>query len=429
MVQSAVITGTVLAENGQPLLVHDQPSRISLLTYLYDRQGDRKLDRAPGVSYPSSFGAPAVDINDRGEYRFYDVPPGEYYLATAPLYTEAGDFVAPVYYPGTTNRAQAEPIRVEAGGNVRLPTLIVRPVKMTHVRFRPVMSDAVIEGRRNVFIDYGNVSSFEFAASDKVITRSVLPGHYDFFMALGTPSMDRVVYGVAAVDVPDKDVEIDVILKGGYHVAGSLTIEDQAGNRTVLKNIDTSASIHCNLLQRQTSFQSGRPCIGSDFAPGVYRLDISELPQDAFVKSVRLNGANALGKDIQLDRDSTLEIEVLAPGGSVEGKVTDGNGVAIPDAIVGLVPDSPFRHGPYLYRSVTSDINGHFELRGITPGSYHVFSWYELEGEAYRNEDFLKDFEDKGIGLRIERGQRLSVEVPVLCHQADSACPPSQKDK
>jgi hypothetical protein len=55
------------------------------------------------------------------------------------------------------------------------------------------------------------------------------------------------------------------------------------------------------------------------------------------------------------------------------------------------------------YRFVTADIDGRFELRGIAPGAYHVFAWPDIEAGAYRNADFMKQYEDRGQALRINR--------------------------
>jgi hypothetical protein len=38
----------------------------------------------------------------------------------------------------------------------------------------------------------------------------------------------------------------------------------------------------------------------------------------------------------------------------------------------------------------------------------------ELEGAAYRNADFMKQFEDGGKAVRIERPERISVDITAL---------------
>jgi hypothetical protein len=52
-----------------------------------------------------------------------------------------------------------------------------------------------------------------------------------------------------------------------------------------------------------------------------------------------------------------------------------------------------------------------FELRGIRPGSYHLFAWSVLEGAGYRNAEFMKDFEDRGKPIEIQKGNPISVNL------------------
>jgi hypothetical protein len=61
-------------------------------------------------------------------------------------------------------------------------------------------------------------------------------------------------------------------------------------------------------------------------------------------------------------------------------------------------------------RSVVTDSEGRFEIHGIAPGSYKLFAWPELEGAAYRNAEFMKEFEERGKPVKIEKGPQLTVD-------------------
>src|SRR5207249_2423377 len=70
-----------------------------------------------------------VNTDDRGEYRFEDVPPGDYYVraayGSAPATQVPGTLVvrannvAPIYYPGVTSSDEAQVIRITAGADVQ----------------------------------------------------------------------------------------------------------------------------------------------------------------------------------------------------------------------------------------------------------------------------------------------------------------------
>jgi hypothetical protein len=94
--------------------------------------------------------------------------------------------------------------------------------------------------------------------------------------------------------------------------------------------------------------------------------------------------------------------------------VRDAAGNTVLGAVVAIVPDEPRRGAGPLYRSVVSDPNGRFEIHGIAPGYYKLFAWPELEGAAFRNAQFMKDFEGRGKPTKIEKGTRVSIDLTTL---------------
>jgi hypothetical protein len=85
--------------------------------------------------------------------------------------------------------------------------------------------------------------------------------------------------------------------------------------------------------------------------------------------------------------------------------------------VVAILPDPPLRAAGPLYRASQTDVNGKFTLRGISPGSYRLFAWSEIDGAAYRNAEFMKAFEERGTPVRIENGQRLSLDITALTRE------------
>ncbi len=121
-----------------------------------------------------------------------------------------------------------------------------------------------------------------------------------------------------------------------------------------------------------------------------------------------------LSEGLNIVGDTEWEIVLEAPGGIAQGVVRDAAGNPVLGAVVAVVPDKPRRAAGPLYRSVVSDPNGQFEIHGIAPGSYKLFAWPELDGAAYRNAEFMKDFEERGIPAKIEKGARVSIGLTTL---------------
>jgi hypothetical protein len=83
----------------------------------------------------------------------------------------------------------------------------------------------------------------------------------------------------------------------------------------------------------------------------------------------------------------------------------------LPFAVVAVVPDTPYRATPLRFRSVVTDSDGQYEIHGIAPGSYKLFAWTELEGAAYLNAEFMKEFEDRGKVVKAEKGAHLETDL------------------
>jgi hypothetical protein len=79
-----------------------------------------------------------------------------------------------------------------------------------------------------------------------------------------------------------------------------------------------------------------------------------------------------------------------------------------------LVPDEAHRGSKRLYKSVSTDQYGRFELRAIVPGDYKLFSWEEVESGSWEDPEFLKDFEKQGEKISLQEGEQKTVNVTAI---------------
>lgn len=99
---------------------------------------------------------------------------------------------------------------------------------------------------------------------------------------------------------------------------------------------------------------------------------------------------------------------------NVRGSVADVDNLPAVGVWVILVPDEARRSSRRLYKSTSTDQYGRFELRGIAPGDYKLFSWEEVESEAWEDPDFLKDFEKQGEKISLQEGDQKTVNVTAI---------------
>jgi hypothetical protein len=153
-----------------------------------------------------------------------------------------------------------------------------------------------------------------------------------------------------------------------------------------------------------------------DVSEGAYRLSVSGQSRDCFVKSVRYGTTEALddGFIVRRGTDATLEVALSSRGAHIQGTVADADHLPAAGVWVVLVPDEARRSQSRLYEARTTDQYGHFDLRGITPGNYKLFSWEEVEQGAWEDPEFLKSFEDKGEKIVVQEGDSKSIDLVTI---------------
>jgi len=419
MVPAAVITGKVLDVDGKPYPA--LRGSVSLMRYTYDENGNRQLATIPWILYGTNV---VARMDDQGTYRIYGLQPGDYYVS-------GGGGGSHYFYPGTPNKDAAKPVHVNAGDELHLETIVLPAQKSlaVHFLFSGPDGNALMVGPSNLmlitndgggFIALSGISRPETqvpALADR--TFSLVSGHYEFMVGLiGRPSspglVGDILFGPADINLGSTEMDIPVKMAPGLRVTGSISILDSAGKET------GTAGLYCKLnsngahIESTGASSSNTGCLGSQFSAGAYQLEMTGMPPDAYVESTLANGKDIFANGLLLNADTELKIVIRTMGSTLDGEVKDSAGQRISDAIVALVPDAPLRAGGPLYRSGVSDINGKYQLRGIAPGAYHLFAWSELEGAAYRNADFLKDFEARGKPTQIEKNSHSSLDLTAL---------------
>ena len=101
-------------------------------------------------------------------------------------------------------------------------------------------------------------------------------------------------------------------------------------------------------------------------------------------------------------------------GARVQGQVLSQDDLPVVGAWVVVIPEEEKRKFLRLYKSGLTDQYGHFEIRGLAPGKYKVFSWESVEEQAWEDSDFLKEYEDKGKEIEVVDGDQDSLELKPL---------------
>ena len=72
------------------------------------------------------------------------------------------------------------------------------------------------------------------------------------------------------------------------------------------------------------------------------------------------------------------------------------------------------RDRPELYKTATTDQNGRFVMRGITPGGYRAYSWEAIEANAWYDHEVLSQNEAQCKPIRIQESSKETVDLKII---------------
>jgi hypothetical protein len=428
MVPGAVISGRITDEDGDPV----SDVQVGAMRRSF-RKGKRTFETQG-----------AADTNDLGEFRLYGLAKGRYFIRaqihqdwqpTLPS-SSGGDSgsspqtgYAPVYYPGTSDQSRAASIEVAPGQEVPAVDFTLIPTRTFRVRGHAF--DAVLgQPAKNCMIflvrhdpnmsGYNgregqtecNNGGFEFS--------DVVPGSYNLVVILSGSGKYRSAR--AAVDVDNTNVDdVRMVVGAPTELTGRVLVEGH-------ESLDLS-EVQLYLNDPEQDFNGGAGAIvkpdGSltfeSVPEGTFQVRAwgrwSGFSPDFYLKSARANGEDILEKGLTIGTGSArgpLEIVLSSAGTRIEGTVTGENDLPSAGVVVALVPEEERRHQYRLYKDTTTDQYGKFIIRGVAPGAYKLFSWNEVENNAWEDSDFLAPFESKGTKITAEENGHVAVQLKLI---------------
>jgi protocatechuate 3,4-dioxygenase beta subunit len=423
LIPSAVIAGKIMDEDGQPL----PWVMVSAMREVYV-DGKHKL----------SMEATAI-TNDLGEYRLFGLRPAHYFVSAH--YTPGGRWFGEgnnfkdlgeskgdrgyvtTYYPGSTDPAKATSIAVKGGEELSSMDMLLQQVGVFKIRGRVYNSVTHHSGNNDVYLNlvpknsrllWGFPNGASAQKDGTFEFHDVLSGSYTlsvYWFDEGKNYTSRQTIEVFNADVDGLTLTIapGVTIEGELDWEGNPSVEQEELKVVATGETGDYWGADARVLANGTF-------ILKDVPDGTYHLEVSGISQDCYVKTVRYGTSDATqdGFTVHRGNDAALEVTVSSRGARVKGSVADADGLPAAGVWVVLIPEERHRAEFRLYKSKTSDQHGEFELRGIAPGDYKIFSWDEVESNAWQDPEFLKPFEAKGERISLQEGAEKTVNLTVF---------------
>ena len=461
MPRGGAITGVVLDRNNQPAAGQGVTALRHALV-----NGERRL-----VS-----GAPGAVTDDRGAYRIWGLPPGDYIVsASGPgiagaelILTSDADVrhaaaanrrtappppravaLATTYYPDATSAAQAGIVTLRTGeerggvdltlqmvptarieGTVSLPAGTAPPGTEVHLIAMGRNTDPGLPLLMPRTSRVGAEGMFSFA--------NVSPGQYTVLARGSQPiaNADGTAAGPSQIVWASTEIRVD-----GEHIAGlhlslepGLTISGQVRfDGTTLRPPANLKSIRVSAVpadtQRNVNFAPAAVTVGPDgrflmpgATPGRYRLTASfpgsGRPGGWLLKSVIVGGQDSLDAPFTLQPNQhVLDATIIFTDrlAQVSGTLRDAAGVAAADHTVVLFPAETSLWVPQSRRiqGVRPAADGGYLVRNLPAGTYLVAAVDDVEPGEWFDPSFLQRLAPAALRSTIADGEHKEQDVRV----------------
>ncbi len=386
----------------------------------------------------------AAQTNSGGEYRFADLPAGDYKVMTRE-WVENESFVSvpsrqmtgypPVYYPNELDLATAAPIHIAAGETAQVDlNLHAQPYYQVSI---PVMNVPHGTGLNVTVGDEDGSSGFSlgFNPQTQKIEGSLPNGAYDVRIISFGEVQSSAAARIEIARGPFHGTPISLVSSGVIPVVvrEEYTTDSGSGTREgpVFSRIGNRSSRSLELILRPDGTNSptaglrnptgkgNEGLVVENAREGKYRVLV--MPNRGYVASATSGGVDLLHQPLV----------VGAGGASAPIEITLRDDTATLDGTVSPIPptgDEPNPYGAGLFvfcypieseagRFVQgfAGVDGKFSIQNLPPGRYLVLAFSTPnQNLEYRNQEVLRQYESKGTIVTLEPGQKTEVKVSVL---------------
>ncbi len=406
LVPQSVITGRVVNGDGEAL------DGITVEAVRIDIVNGRQQLR-------ESYAAKATD--DRGEFRFWNILPGSYYLrvagreATFLNDTTNLESYGPIYFPSSPRQETAQVLRVEPGKTINA-SFRLEPHKAYQIRGK-ILSGPPTGPLRTRLIRGEDSSANRtlidlFSRTFQVL--DVTPGVYT--LQVYTSDDSPIWFGETTLDVGDRDLTgATLVMNRGVDVHGAIeSAGDPEGFPVIIARRLGLAAPPAALEVVSSREQDGSISL-KGLIPGKYSISVSGYLGRQYVSSVVAGSTDVLADGLTVLPSGTPELKItLMPGaGTIAGKI---DGASLQDEtwtllLVGRNGDGRTYRTEQVYGNM-------FNIAAFAPGEYAVYVWPTARPLEFRNPSVLSTFSQYAAPVKVASGENEAVILKPIPKEA-----------
>ena len=444
LLRGAVITGVILDDNGQ------SPTSTIVSAVRYSQLGgERRLVPA---------GSARSGTDERGQYRIYELAPGDYYILVSPIgggpFRSGSDLhltsdvdvqeamsaiqnaagspiadvpqrsvtMAPVFYPGVHNVAQAMPVTVRAGEERGGVDFVVPHVASVHVEGTISGLDGMPANNALVMLVNTDRDTFSFGSDLMRSSRTDQKGQFSFTeirpgsYVLSARSAAPAGWALVDLDVQGEDVRgMSLAMQEAFTISGTVRFEGTA-NAPPFTNVRVSLTPEPAALVISSSSNIGGNSTNADgrftitgVTPGRYRLTAYVPgPRPTWVlRTSLLGGQEALDTFIDV-RQEMADASVV-----FTDQLTELSGHAGPNSTVVLFSTNQtqwFQQSARV-RTARAATDGSYTMPTISPGEYFVTAVDEIQPGQWFDPAYLQGLTTNSTKITIAEGEKKTLDI------------------
>lgn len=446
LARGGVITGHVFDEDGEPL----SRAFVTVLRSQYVR-GEKQLTPA---------GADQSD--DRGQFRVFGLPPGDYFVSAtaggleriitqfaqlvapgaAPEQTTDSTGYAPTYYPGVITSSDAGRLKLAASqelGGVDfsiqvVPLATVRGVVAGGTGMVVLVADTGIAGAGpgrggagrgglggaigGALLGGQNLRTPTQADGSFAIP-NVTPGKYTIIARVDGGSGDPKM-AIQSLVVTGEEVMVALTPASGVDLSGTITLEGGttsvpktfAGFRVNLAALDSTAAVGRAGRPGEPG-ENGRFTMNGVF-PGRYAIR-ANAPRGWMMQTVYLDGRDVTDQPVEVKGEGISGLNVIFTDriASLGGFVRDRQSAAVEGLTVIAFPQDERLWQPQSRQIVTArtDKTGAYRINMLPAGDYLVVAVDEVEPGEWFDPAFLEQIKDAATKLTVGDGEQRTQDL------------------
>ncbi len=365
--------------------------------------------------------------NDRGEYRIAALPPGSYYIAASydrplsPEYQERDPVdengkripqfrYSTTFYPNAQRLGEAEVIRLSSAQEIEGLDIFLQPVRTVSIR-GSVLSGLTGQPIRSPNVTLRRLSADERSsinASISVIPRTsgfeirgVAAGPY-LLVADSTENgkrlFARVPLMVVDADIDDLQMmlEPEIAWRGSVNLDNAPNVAPGSLRLTLEPRSDLNPIVAAD-VRKDGSF------VVNVVPDEVYDAYLSGASDEVYIQAIRTGnmevGAGGIAGQAA-SSNAPLQIVLSSRDSVLAGAIWAANGAPASGCSITVVPQE-LKGRAHLVKTVFADLYGHFQVRGLAPGAYTAFAYYDEAPCEFYDAEAMTECRAQGTSVTV----------------------------